>query len=103
MSNVLVRIKRAVLDGRYEFSEKASLELEADLLTERDAIESIINAVAIHKTLRSTSSRRSHASEKLYIIIGTNMEGLPIYTKGKFVSEAGVETFYFLISSKRTQ
>ncbi len=103
MSEILVRIKRAMLDGRYEFSEKASLELEADGLTERDAIESIINAVAIHKTLRSTSPHRSHAGEKLYVIIGTTMDGLPIYTKGKLVSEAGVETFYFLLSSKRTR
>jgi hypothetical protein len=101
MSDILVRIKRAVLDGRYEFSEKASLELEADNLTARDVVESIVTAVAIHKVLRSTSPRRVFAGEKLYVIIGTNMDGLPIYTKGKLVSEAGVETFYFLISTKR--
>jgi len=29
MSDVLVRIKRAVLAGRYAFSEKARLEMEA--------------------------------------------------------------------------
>src|SRR2546430_8694407 len=101
MSETLVRIKRAVLDGRYEFSDKASIELEADGLIERDAVESILNAVAIHKTLRSTSPHRRYAGEKLYVIIGTNMEGLPIYTKGKLMSEAGIETFYFLVSSKR--
>ena len=34
MSDVLVRIKRAILAGRYVFSEKARLEMEADGLTE---------------------------------------------------------------------
>ena len=33
MSDVLVGIKRAVLAGRYVFSEKARLEMEADGLT----------------------------------------------------------------------
>lgn len=103
MSDTLVRIKRAVLAGRYEFSEKASIELESDRLEERDAIEAIVNAVTIHKTLRSTSPHRAFAGERLYVIIGTNMDGLPIYTKGKLVSESGSDTFYFLISSKRSQ
>ena len=47
MEDVLVRIKRAVLAGRYAFSEKAR--------TEMDVVESILNAVAIYKTLRSRS------------------------------------------------
>jgi len=37
----------------------------------------------------------------LHIIQSTNLEGLMIYTKGKLVKEAGVETYYFLISSKK--
>ena len=45
--DVLVRIKRAVLAGRYAFSEKARLEMEADGLTELDVAESILNAVEI--------------------------------------------------------
>jgi hypothetical protein len=32
---------------------------------------------------------------------GTNLEGLMIYSKGKLAKEAGVETYYFLISSKK--
>jgi hypothetical protein len=48
MDDVLVRIKRAVLAGRYLFSEKASCELEADGLTELDVAEAILNAVAIY-------------------------------------------------------
>ena len=35
------RIKRAVLAGRYAFSEKARIELETDALTEMDVAESI--------------------------------------------------------------
>lgn len=50
---LLVRIKRAVLAGRYAFSEKASIEMEADGLTEFDMVEPILNAVAIYKKIRS--------------------------------------------------
>jgi hypothetical protein len=52
MSDILVPIKRAALAGRYAFSEKARLQMEADGLTELDVAESILNAVAIYKTLR---------------------------------------------------
>ncbi len=101
MSDVLVRIKRAVIAGRYAFSEKARLEMRADSLTELDVVESILNAVAIYKTLRSRSPLRSKPVEYLYVIQSTNLDGLIIYTKGKLVHEAGEETFYFLISSKK--
>ena len=102
MSDVLVRIKRAVLDGRYAFSKKAAEELEADGLAELDALEAIINALAIYKTLRSRSPHRSKPGEKLYVIQGTNLEGVLVYTKGKFRTIGGVETYYFLISAKRS-
>lgn len=46
MSDVLVRIKRAVLAGRYKFSQKAQVEVDADGLTEFDVAEAILNAVA---------------------------------------------------------
>jgi hypothetical protein len=77
------------------------LEVEADGLTELDIVESIVNAVAIYKTIRSTSPFRQQAREYLHIIQSTNLEGLMIYSKGKLVQEAGVETYYFLISSKK--
>jgi hypothetical protein len=77
------------------------LEVEADGLTELDIVESIVNAVAIYKTIRSTSPFRHQAREYLHIIQSTNLEGLMIYSKGKLVQEAGVETYYFLISSKK--
>lgn len=99
---MLVRIKRAVLAGRYAFNEKARLEMEFDGLTELDIAESILNAVAIFKRVRSTSPRRARAREYLYIIQSTNLGGLPIYTKGKLVKGAGLENYYFLVSSKRT-
>jgi hypothetical protein len=101
MADVLVRIKRAVLAGRYAFSEKARIEMEADRLTELDIAESILNAVAIYKKVRSRSPVRQKSREYLYIIQSTNLDGMPIYTKGKLVREAGEETYYFLVSSKR--
>jgi len=101
MTGVLVRIKRAVLAGRYAFSEKARIEMEADNITELDVAESILNAVAIYKTVRSESRFRKQAKEYLYVIQSTNLEGVPIYSKGKLIKEAGEDTYYFLISSKR--
>jgi hypothetical protein len=38
MSDVLVRITRAVLAGRHAFSEKARMEMETDGLTESDVM-----------------------------------------------------------------
>ncbi len=102
MSDILVRIKRAVLNGQYAFSEKARLEMEADCLTELDIAEAVLNAASIYKTIRSTSLTRRGARERLYVIESTNMTGLPIYTKGKLVKQVGVETYYFLVSSKRS-
>jgi len=99
--DVLIRIKRAVLAGRYAFSEKARLEMEMDDLTELDIAESILNAVAIYKRLRSSSPSRTKRREYLYVIQSTNLDGLAIYTKGKLVQEEEIETYYFLVSSKR--
>jgi len=98
--DVLIRIKRAVLAGRYVFSEKARCEMETDDLTEADIAESILNAGDIYKRVRSTSPSRKSRREYLYIIQGPNLDGLVIYTKGKLVEVAGVETYYFLVSSK---
>jgi hypothetical protein len=100
MSDILVRIKRAVLAGHYAFSHKALLEMECEGITEMDVAESILNAPAIYKKLRSTNPLH-HRREYLYVIQSANLEGLAIYSKGKLVSDAEVETYYFLISSKR--
>lgn len=89
--------------GHYVFSEKARAEMESDGLTELDIAESILNAVAIYKRLRSESPYRQQNREYLYVIQSTNFEGLVIYTRGKLVKDEATETYYFLISSKRTQ
>lgn len=101
MSDILTRIKRAVLVGRYAFSGKARAEMQADGITAQDVAESIVNAVAIYKTIRSRNTRHSGSREYLYVIQSTNLDGLAIYSKGKLVTEAGEETYYFLISSKK--
>jgi hypothetical protein len=75
--------------------------LEADGLTELGVVESIVNAVAIYKTIRSRSQYRKESREYLHIIQSTNLEGVMIYSKGKLVRDAGIETYYFLISSKK--
>lgn len=81
MTGILVRIKRAILAGRYAFSEKARIEMESDSLAEFDVAESIINAVAIYKRLRSRSRRRLSRFEYLYVIQSTNLEGVMVYSK----------------------
>lgn len=101
MRDILVRIKRAVLAGRYVFSEKARMEMESEGITELDVAESIITAVAIYKKIRSTSPYRKHSKEYLYIIQSANLDGLAIYSKGKLVREAGQDVYYLLISSKK--
>jgi hypothetical protein len=91
-----------MLEGRYLFTEKAAIEIEADGLTELDVVEAILNAVAIYKTLRSRSPRRRRPGEKLYVIQATNLSGVMIYTKGKLITEGGREIYYVLISAKRS-
>jgi hypothetical protein len=59
-----------------------------------------VNAVAIHKTIRS-SNPRTGKRERLHIIQGSTLQGVAVYTKGKLVVEVGSETYYFLVSSKR--
>lgn len=48
--DVLTRIKRAVLAGRYAFTKKARVEMEADDLTELDVAESIERSRHIQET-----------------------------------------------------
>ena len=101
MSDILIRIKRAVLAGHYAFSEKARLELESDRLTELDVAESILNAVTIYKKIRSRSPFHPVQREYLYIIQATNLDGELLYSKGKLVRETAGDVYYFLVSSKR--
>jgi hypothetical protein len=103
MSDALTRIKRAVLDGRYRFTDKARIEMAADGLADLDVIESIVQAPAIRKTIRSRSPHRTARAETLYVIESVNLAGLFIYTKGKLApGPGGQEIFYVLISAKRS-
>ncbi len=99
--DVLVRIKRMVIARQVLFTEKADIEMCADDLTPEMVYESILNAPAIFKTLRSRSPGVRKA-EKLYIIKGLTFDGLDVYTKGKILTKQGMDVFYVLISSKRS-
>lgn len=83
-SDILVRIKRAVLQKRTRFSKKAILEMEADGLTELDVEEAILNAPAIYKKIRSRNPYRKRAVEYLYVIQSVNLEGVLVYTTAVF-------------------
>lgn len=99
--DAFVRIKRLVIARRVLFTQKAELEMAADSLTPDLVYESILNAPAIFKALRSRNPRTGKA-EKLYVIKGLTFDGLGIYTKGKLLSKEGIDVFYVLISSKRS-
>ena len=75
--------------------------METDGLTEIDVAESILNAVAIYKRLRSRSPQRSKSVEYLYVIQSTNLEGVMVYSKGKLIREHSEDHYYFLISAKQ--
>jgi hypothetical protein len=98
--DVLLRIKGLLVRGRYRFTHKAVADLHSDGLDPEDAVEAILNAQAIKKTLRSRDALRRRKREKLYIIESFNYRGTLIYTKGKFAREVGTEVYYLLISSK---
>jgi hypothetical protein len=100
--DILLRIKRCALQGNLKFSLKARDEAVLDGISPLDVRESLVNASSIRKTLRSTSQMRAFRREHLYVIISPNLSGLMIYTKGKFVVEASVETYYLLVSCKRS-
>ncbi len=98
--DTLLRIKRLVLRGWIRFTDKARGEMEADGLSAGEVIESIVNAQAIAKTLRSRSSSRRYAGEKLYVIRSFSYDGTLIYTKGTIVRQEEREVFYVFISAK---
>jgi len=101
--DLLVRIKRAVIAGRIVFTRKAVEERTEDGLSEQEVRESIVNAAAIYKSIRSTSRKRTRSRELLHIIYGTTYTGIVVYTKGKLLVEQGIETYYVLISAKRSE
>ncbi|HUW83229.1 MAG TPA: hypothetical protein VMZ31_10575 [Phycisphaerae bacterium] len=98
--DVLLQIKRLVVQGRIRFTEKAREEMEADGLSAGEVIESIANAQAIAKTLRSRSRTKRYSGEKLYVIKSFSYDGTLIYTKGAIVRQAKQEVFYVFVSAK---
>src|SRR5437016_5139933 len=89
MADLLIRIKRAVMSGRYVLTDKAATELDVDGLDESDAAESILNAHRIQKTIRSTGRRDAKRREYLHVICSPNFAGVLIYTKGKLRRVSG--------------
>ncbi len=63
--DVLLQIKRLVVRGWIRFTEKAREEMETGGLGVGEVVESIVNAQAIAKTLRSRSRAKRYAGEKL--------------------------------------
>jgi hypothetical protein len=98
----LVKVKRLVAAGHYEFTLKADLECAADGLLREDVIEAILSAQFL-RVKNSVSLWRKGQREQLYIIDSFNFEGVPIYAKGviREVSEHEAE-FFIIISGKRS-
>ena len=102
MDRRLVKIKRLVAAGKYDFTLKADLECAADGLTREDVLEYILSA----QFLRAKNSRspwRRGQRERVYIIDSFNFEGVPIYSKGVIRTiDEHESNFYILISGKRS-
>jgi hypothetical protein len=98
--DVLIRIKRLAVSHRVEFTWKAELERVRDALTVEDVLESILNANAVKKVLRSRSSARSRRREHLYVIESPTYRGTWVYTKGTFRKKGGLEVYHVFVSSK---
>jgi hypothetical protein len=90
-----------VLRRKVLFTAKAEDEMDRDDLDKEDVYESILNAPAITKRLRSANPK-SGKREHLYVLVGITFDGIVIYTKGKIHREGGREVFYVLISSKKS-
>ena len=102
MDDRLIKIKRLVATGHYEFTLKADLECLADGLRREDIIEAILNAQFV-RVKNSISPWRKGERERVYIIDSFNFDGVPIYSKGviRRISEHESD-FYILISGKRS-
>lgn len=102
MDHRLIRIKRLVATGKYEFTQKADIECAIDGLTRQDVVESVLSAQFLN-VKNSTSPWRRARREKLYIIESFNFVGTPIYSKGviRRISQNEAD-FYIIISGKRS-
>lgn len=101
MDHTLVKIKRLILQGKYEFRLSAETQLANDDLTMEDALEAILNADYLVKK-NSTSQDKLQPKEKVYIIESFTYDGILMYTKGTIRNKGTQETFYIIISAKRS-
>ena len=101
MDHTLIKIKRLILKGNYEFRLSAEIQLANDGLTREDAIESILNADFLTKKL-SSSTDRLRPKEKVYIIESFTYDGTLVYIKGVIRRIRNRETFFIVISAKRS-
>ena len=97
----LVRTKRLVIVRKVLFTQEAETEMAADALTPELVYEPILNGPAVFKVL-SSRNPRMRETERLYVIKDLIFDGLDSYTKGKILTKRGSDTFYVLISSKRS-
>lgn len=98
--DILIRIKRLVIARRVEFTAKATEERLRDGLAIEDVMESVVNANAIKKVLRSRSPGRQQRNERLYVIESPTFTGVWVYTKRTIRRKGGSEVFYVFVSSK---
>lgn len=101
MDTILTKIKRLIIQGRYVFTGKADAERIADHLTQESVLEAILNASFV-RAKRSRSEWRKDRHEKMYIIESFTYDGLLIYTKGVIRQQGGTETFYIIVSAKKS-
>lgn len=98
--DMLLRIKRLAVARRVEFTLKAEEERLRDGLSVEDVLESIVNANAIKKVLRSRSPRTAGVAERLYVIESPTFTGVWVYTKGTIRRKGRQEVFYVFVSAK---
>lgn len=101
MDYVLRKIKRLIIRGNYVFTAKADAERLSDGLTQEDVLESILNAAFV-RSKKSRSQWRKDQKEKIYIIESFTYDGVLIYTKGVIRKDDQVESFYIIVSAKRS-
>ena len=101
MDHTLVKIKRLVLQSKYEFRLSAELQLANDGLTMDDALEAILNADYLTRK-KSTSQDKVVPKEMVYIIESYTYDGILMYIKGTIRRFKNQEEFYIIISAKRS-
>jgi len=101
MDFVLRKIKRLIIQGHFKFTLKADAERLLDGLTQEDVLESILNASLI-RTKKSHSPRQKEPDERMHIIESFTYDGILIYSKGVIRKDGPIETFYIIVSAKRS-